>query len=106
MLEDIVLQETQMANPKKEVFVLQFAIGEFDMVVFDPLEGNCQIFEIKHSTEIAEQQYRYLVDTDKCKDIEFRFGTITERTVIYRGENANLENGVKYQNVEEYLSIL
>lgn len=51
MLEDIVLQETQMANPKKEVFVLQFAIGEFDMVVFDPLEGNCQIFEIKHSTE-------------------------------------------------------
>ena len=58
MLEDIVLQETQMANPKKEVFVLQFAIGEFDMVVFDPLEGNCQIFEIKHSTEAVKSQYR------------------------------------------------
>ncbi len=74
MLEDIVLQETQMANPKKEVFVLQFAIGEFDMVVFDPLEGNCQIFEIKHSTEAVKSQYRnvekYLVDgsIDESKD--------------------------------------
>ena len=66
MLEDIVLQETQMANPKKEVFVLQFAIGEFDMVVFDPLEGNCQIFEIKHSTEAVKSQYRHLIDSDRC----------------------------------------
>lgn len=36
MLEDIVLLETKMANPGKQVFVLQFPIGEFDMVVFDP----------------------------------------------------------------------
>ena len=106
MMEDIVLLETMLANPKKEVFKLQFAVGEIDMVVFDPEALSCKIYEIKHSTEIAEQQYRYLVDADKCKDIEFRFGPITERTVIYRGENANLENGVKYQNVEEYLSIL
>ena len=36
MLEDIVLLETKLANPKKQVFVLQFPVGEFDMVVFDP----------------------------------------------------------------------
>ena len=51
MMEDIVLLETKLANPKKEVFVLQFPIGEFDMVIFDPAAGSCQIFEIKHSAE-------------------------------------------------------
>lgn len=28
MLEDIVLLETKMANPKKQVVVLQFPVGE------------------------------------------------------------------------------
>ena len=43
MMEDIVLLETKLANPKKQVFVLQFPIGEFDMVAFDPGAGCCQI---------------------------------------------------------------
>ena len=29
MLEDIVLLETKLANPKKQVFVLQFPVGEW-----------------------------------------------------------------------------
>ena len=49
---------TKLANPEKQVFVLQFPVGEFDMVIFDPAQGNCRIFEIKHSTEILPQQYR------------------------------------------------
>ena len=102
MLEDIVLQETQMANPKKEVFVLQFAIGEFDMVVFDPLEGNCQIFEIKHSTEAVKSQYRHLIDEEKCALREHRYGLITAKTVLYRGEDQIIE-GIQYRNVERYL---
>lgn len=106
MMEDIVLLKTMLANPKKEVFKLQFAVGEIDMVVFDPEVLSCKIYGIKHSAEIAGQQYRYLVDTDKCKNIEFRFGPIAGRTVIYRSENAELENGVHYRNIEEYLSNL
>ena len=39
MLEDIVLLETKLANPKKQVLVLQFPVGKFDMVVFDPEAG-------------------------------------------------------------------
>lgn len=35
MMEDIVVIETMRANPDKEVFRLQFAVGEFDMVVVD-----------------------------------------------------------------------
>lgn len=102
MLEDIVLLETKLSNPKKQVFVLQFPVGEFDMVVFDPVAGSCQIFEIKHSAEIAPQQYRHLIDEEKCAQAEHRYGPITGKTVLYRGENRVIE-GIQYQNVEEYL---
>lgn len=102
MLEDIVLLETKLANTKKQVFVLQFPVGEFDMVVFDPVAGSCRIFEIKHSAEIAPQQYRHLIDEEKCAQSEHRYGPITGKTVLYRGENRVIE-GIQYQNVEEYL---
>ena len=102
MLEDIVLLETKIANPGKEVFVLQFPIGEFDMVVFDPAAGSCQIFEIKHSKEIIPFQYRHLIDSEKCAQTEHRYGPITGKFVLYRGEDQIL-NGIQYQNVEEYL---
>ena len=72
MLEDIVLLETKLANPKKQVFVLQFPVGEFDMVVFDPEAGSCRIFEIKHSEEAVPQQYRHLIDEQKCAQTEHR----------------------------------
>lgn len=105
MMEDIVLLETKLANPKKEVFVLQFPIGEFDMVVFDPDAASCQIFEIKHSTEIVPEQYRHLVDVQKCADTEHRYGPIMARTVLYRGQS-RMVDGIRYVNVEEYLRML
>lgn len=105
MLEDIVLLETKLANPKKQVFVLQFAVGEFDMVVFDPVAASCQIFEIKHSDQIATPQYRHLIDPKKCAATEHRYGPITGKFVLYRGENQQVED-IPYRNVEEYLRSL
>ena len=102
MLEDIVLLETKLAYPDKQVFVLQFPIGEFDMVIFDPSAASCQIYEVKHSTEIASSQYRHLVDVEKCAQTEHRYGPIIGKFVLYRGENKVVE-GIQYQNVEEYL---
>ena len=104
-MEDVVLLETKMAYPRCEVFKLMFARGEFDMVVFDPEAASCSIYEIKHSTEIVEEQYQHLVDTDKCAATEFRFGPITGKYVIYRGETQDV-NGIHYLNVEEYLNRL
>ena len=50
MLEDIVLLETmKSADREHRVFKLQFAVGEFDMVIYDEKENCCEIFEIKHS---------------------------------------------------------
>lgn len=102
MMEDIVLLETKLAKPDKEVFQLQFAVGEFDMVVADPETLTCEIYEIKHSKEIVPAQYRHLTDEEKCAQTEHRYGAITARTVIYRGETTESDN-VKYVNVEAYL---
>lgn len=105
MMEDIVLLETKLANPKKQVFVLQFAVGEFDMVLFDPETSSCKIFEIKHSDQIIQQQYRHLIDEKKCSDTEHRYGTITDKYVLYRGKTQNIGE-IQYKNVEEYLNNL
>ena len=102
MMEDIVLLETQLANRKKEVFTYHFAIGEFDMVIFDPKTASCAIYEIKHSTEVVRAQYRHLIDEEKCKATEWRFGPITGKYVIYRGGSCEV-NGIHYLNVEAYL---
>ena len=102
MLEDIVLLETQLAHPKKQVFVLQFPIGEFDMVVFDPEAACCQIYEIKHSEAAVPQQYRHLIDEEKCTQTEHRYGPITGKFVLYRGANQRAGE-VQYRNVEDYL---
>lgn len=105
MMEDIVVLETQITKPDYEVFRLVFATGEFDMVVFEPENECCSIFEIKHSTEVVPNQYRHLIDEEKCKATEFRFGDIKGKYVIYRGESCIIDD-IQYINVEEYLSNL
>lgn len=102
MLEDIVLLETKLARPKCHVFKLQFAMGEFDMVVADPASATCEVFEIKHSDKRDPKQYRHLMDREKCAATEFRFGSITRKVVLYRGED-HREGEVSYVNAESYL---
>jgi len=102
MMEEIVLLETKMARPEKQVFQLQFAVGEFDMVVFDPKNACCEIYEIKHSDQVTKEQCRHLLDAKKCADTEFRYGKILSKNIIYRGSAGALGN-INYLNVEEYL---
>jgi len=110
MLEEIVLLETMAANPKpkdifegREIFKLMFANGEFDMVVRDLRTGTCEICEIKHSREAVDDQFRHLVDTDKCAQVERLFGRISARKVYYRGPGFVHPRGVEYVNVEGHL---
>lgn len=105
MMEDIILLETKMAFPKCEVFKLVFARGEFDMVVFNPDTASCSIYEVKHSAEAVEAQYQHLIDDEKCRETEFRFGSIIGKYVIYRGDTHDV-NEIHYLNVEEYLNCL
>ena len=104
MLEDIVLLETfKSATRSEEVFKFKFAEGgEYDMVIYDKKKHTCRLYEIKHSTEIAERQTRYLRDAEKCQTVEAKFGAITGKYVLYRGENA-MVGDVQYLNVEQFL---
>ena len=104
MLEDIILLDTKRyAGKNREVFKLQFAAGEFDMVIYDRATSTCQIFEIKHSDEIVEAHYKYLIDEEKLSETEKRYGKITRRCVLYKGESGTVSEGIEYKNVEEYL---
>ena len=105
MMEDIVLLETKIAKPDKKVFKLQFTVGEFDMVVFDRKTLTCQIYEVKYSKEQVPEQYRHITNEEKCAMTSHRYGEITRRYVIYRGDSAEVE-GIRYLNVEEYLKSL
>ena len=105
MTEDIILLETmKMLDKQFKVFKLQFARGEFDMVIYNRKENTCAIYEIKHSSQTANEQYRHLIDEEKCAITERRFGKITKRTVLYNGESFTADNGVEYENISEYLS--
>ena len=104
MMEDIVLLETsKLVKKHKRVFKLTFAVGEYDMVIYNSRENTCECYEIKHSDQIVPAQIRYLVDEEKLNQTRRRFGTISKRCVLYRGGDISLENGIEYRNVERYL---
>lgn len=104
MLEDIVFLETKRTyGSKRNVFKLKFASGEFDMVIQDKTKKQCEIFEIKHSKEPFPAQYRHINDEEKISLTEAQFGKVVRKCVLYRGESEQLENGVEYKNVEEFL---
>lgn len=105
MMEDIILLETHKAKSDMDVFRLQFAVGEFDMVIADREAVTCEIYEIKHSNQVHPEQYKNLNDTDKTEATKFRFGEIISRNVIYRGDTTDV-GGIHYINVEEYLKSL
>lgn len=109
MLEDIVIYETKRALVRRgvasadDVFKLKFADGEFDMVVRDLARQSCRIFEIKHSSERNAMQTRHLTNEAKLAETERLYGPIAERIVLYRGADADMENGIRYRNVDSYL---
>lgn len=102
MMEDIVLLETSSASPGKNVFVARFAVGEFDMVVSDPVSGTCEVYEIKHSAELSKAQLRHLLDEEKISLAEHRYGPVAGRFLIYRGAETAMD-GIRCLNVEDYL---
>ena len=107
MMEEIVLLETfKSAKKNKRVFKLTFSVGEFDMAIYDSQNNTCECYEIKHSKQIVPNQTKYLIDEEKLNQTSKRFGIISKRCVLYRGEDKLLENGIEYRNVELFLKKL
>ena len=70
--------------------------------MYNKSNNTCKLYEIKHTIETHEKQIRHLLNEEKCKIIENRFGKIKGKYVLYRGKNTSFK-GVKYLNVEEFL---
>ncbi len=105
LLEEIVLLDTKRRWGKsRRVFKLLFAAGEYDMVVFNPETLSCECYEIKHSGEITDEQTIHLRDEEKIAATTHRYGTVTRRCVLYRGESGVADNGIEYKNVTEFLT--
>lgn len=107
MLEDIVLLEVNKSIKKdKEAFKFKLDEGgEYDMVIYDKSEGCCSIYEIKHSDKIVDKQARHLLNLEKCKLVESKYGKITGKYVLYRGKDETIGE-IQYLNVEKFLSTL
>lgn len=107
MLEEIVLIETKkLLGNDYQVFKYQFIGGEYDMVIYNRSEQTCRIYEIKHSKEMVKEQCRHLLNEESCQLLESRFGRITEKYVLYRGESCLSEWRINYLNVSSFLKML
>lgn len=107
MLEDIVLMETARTLPQhKRAFKLLFDAGEIDMVVYDSVSDSCELYEVKHSSDQSEFQWKNMKHLRHMNQTERRFGPIVKRTVLYNGESVKCSEGHYYQNVSEYLKEL
>lgn len=106
MMEEIVLLETSLKTENAKVIKLQFLAGEFDMLIYHYDSNTCEIFEVKHSDQICEEQYHHLIDDEKIKMTEEKYGKVVSKNVIYRGKEKTLPNKINYINVESYLNNL
>ena len=77
-----------------------------DLVIYDEEQDACELYEVKHSTQIVNRQYHALMDQEACTLVEKKYGTIIRKCVLYRGKPTVLENGIVYENVEQYLKAL
>lgn len=107
MLEDLILLEVVRALPKQyQAFKLQFASGEYDMVIYNREKNSCAAYEIKHSSQYAREQARHLMDEEKLRLASSRYGMLKGRYVLYLGEDMDTEDGIAYRNAERFLKKL
>lgn len=107
MLEKIVLIECKKAlGNEYYVFKYQFLGGEYDMVIYNKETNTCKIYEIKHSKEMIQDQCKHLLNVESCSTLEAKFGTITGKYVLYRGEEATSPWNIEYLNVSSFLKNL
>lgn len=107
MLEEMVLMETEKAlSDRYQVFKMQYATGEFDMVVYDTRDNNCTLCEVRGTNLAIRNRFRRVPDAEKYRQIEKRFGTITEKIMLCRDPNLMAGDGNKYCRIEDYLRSL
>ena len=77
---------------------------EIDVLVLDFDKESILAIEIKHSSEMTKQQTQHLCDEELCAEINELVGIpITNKAVVYRGNNGESEDGILYINASYLL---
>ena len=106
-MKDIVLFETgRGVSERYRAFRLHLPEGSFDMVVYDKEQNQCTVFEIIDEKEVQQKNYKNLIDDAKINELEKRYGKITTKYILYRGEDYFEDDKIVYMNVENYLKSL
>lgn len=72
---------------------------EIDILVLDFDREAVLAMEIKHSSVMTKQQTKHLLDEALCAEISEAAGMpVTNKAVIYRGENGESKDGILYLN--------
>ena len=102
-MQETIIEATRALPVHQEAFRHEFATGEYDMVVYDEPSGTCDIFEVPFCHTRHSAQRRHLTG-DMCGTACRRVvAPIRRRVVLYRGK-PGFEDGIYYENVENYLS--
>lgn len=107
MLEQLVLVDRLWKYMNNEsITVTQYTSNgkEIDMII--QTEGGAYLYEVKRSTKVVGEQAKWLVDDSFNKEIEFNFGKILGRCVIYTGKTTDIvykNKHIQYINVADYL---
>ena len=81
--------------------------GEIDMLVQDRDEKVCALYEIKLAKETKGKTFlRHISDEQKLEAIKTQFGTIVKRAVLFLGQTQATQEGILFQNIEQYLKTL
>ena len=124
ILEEMVLANTMYVleqqrtykelYPRYEVYQIVFQWnnkekrnGEYDMVIIDNEKQDISVFEVKHSSNIVEEQTKHLLDEDKIHCLEEAFHAhVSNKIVIYLGSTIGLDDEVLYLNAMDFFKTL
>jgi hypothetical protein len=116
-VEGSLYEECVRNHVGKRAFTARFA-GNKEVDVVVPTENGIYLYEVKRSSDIVEEQTRWLRDAGMCSFIESRAQwldndmnysspKIVKRTVIYQGTSQRVVHGgveIDYINIGEFLS--
>ena len=106
ILEDAIFLETCRRRISDGIAVVRVEAGanRLGMVIADRGELTCELYETHLTDQRESQHLEHLTDYRFLDAIEHRYGTVTERIVLYNGRDARHPSGVSYRNVRAFLS--
>ena len=106
ILEDAVYLETRRRLASDDLAVVRVEAGanRLGMVVADRNDLTCELYETRLTDTRDLRHLVHFMDYRFLDALEHRYGTVTDRIVLYNGRDARHPSGVSYRNVSAFLT--